>query len=92
MDDLISRQMAIDALREYKTEPNISDDESEIKGYNDGIDLTISVLSTLPSVQPERKKGKWIYNPPMYDCDQCGAEIYDPSPFCPMCGADMGGD
>lgn len=60
MDDSISRQAAIDVLREYKTEPNISDDESEIKGYNDGIDLTISVLSTLPSVQSQRKTGKWI--------------------------------
>lgn len=54
MDDSISRQDAVNELREYITEASISDDESEIIGYNDGIELAISVLSTLPSAQ------RWI--------------------------------
>ena len=44
-DDLISRQATINALREYITEPNISDDESEIKGYNDGLETAIAEVS-----------------------------------------------
>ena len=52
--DLIDRQAAIEEIRTYITKPNISDDELEIKGYNDGLELAISVLSVLPSAQPER--------------------------------------
>lgn len=51
MDDLISRQDAVNELREYITEFSLSDGESEIIGYNDGIELAISVLSTLSSAQ-----------------------------------------
>ena len=57
MDDLISRQAAIEDIREYKVEPNHCCDESEIKGYNDGLDTAISALATLPSAQPEQR---WI--------------------------------
>lgn len=51
MDDVIYRQDTVNELREYITEPSISDDESEIIGYNDGIELAISVLSTMPYAQ-----------------------------------------
>lgn len=54
MDDLISRQALCDDLREYKVYPiPISSDESEVKGYNDGIDLAISVIAEFPSTEPE---------------------------------------
>lgn len=53
MSDLIDRQAAIEDIREYKVEPNHCCDESEIKGYNDGLDTAISALATLPSAQPE---------------------------------------
>ena len=55
----------------------------------------------LPSIQPERKKGKWKMN--IYDfapaestmeCDQCHSELplgCDDN-FCPNCGADMRGE
>ena len=46
--------VAIEKLRTFICEPMISDDESEIKGYNDGIDLAITILSKLPSAQ------RWI--------------------------------
>ena len=56
--DLISRQALCDDLREYKVHPvPISSDESEVKGYNDGIDLSISIISKFPSAEPEQK---WI--------------------------------
>lgn len=56
-------------------------------------------LSTLPSAQPERKKGKWIRTRTMtHDgelyCDQCEQEHPEQKKiwnFCPNCGADMRG-
>lgn len=54
MADLISRREAIEDIREYKVEPNHCCDESEIKGYNDGLDTAISALAILPSAQPNR--------------------------------------
>lgn len=54
MSDFISRQALCDDLREYKINPvPISSDESEVKGYNDGIDLAISVIAKFPSAEPE---------------------------------------
>lgn len=104
MSDLISRQALCDDLREYKVHPvPVSSDESEVKGYNDGIDLAISVIAEFPSAEPERKKGKWIYDTErvwhdggiyvQYHCSECRFQIigslYN---YCPYCGADMRGD
>lgn len=100
MNDLISRQAAIEEIRTYIVKPNISDDESEIKGFNDGLELAISVLSVLPSVQPERKPGKWIVDAladNIYRCSECGIDApVEPtggteykSNYCPNCGAYM---
>jgi hypothetical protein len=53
MRDLIDRQAAIDAVQKYKCE----------HGY-DYADCAYDIekdLKALPSAQPERKKGKWIY-------------------------------
>ena len=47
-----------------------SSDESEVKGYNDGIDLAISVIAEFPSVESERKKGRWIDGMLYYDFDE----------------------
>lgn len=67
-NDSISRQMAINDIREYKVEPCHFCDESEIKGFNDGIDTAISALATLPSAEPEIIRCK--------DCEWC-EEHYD---------------
>lgn len=47
--------------------------------------------------EPERKKGKWIYNSPVtMKCDQCGFVIKDWDwhrfKFCPNCDCDMRGE
>lgn len=75
--DLIDRQAAIDAIVDNPTVRRVE---------------IIKLIEELPSVEPERKKGRWLYDPPMYACDQCNAEMYDMSPYCPMCGADMRGE
>ena len=89
--DTISRQQAIDAMG----------------AINDGIceQQAIDALCELPSAQPERKKGKWIWwyeeavtkhateYTPHCKCSECGREcapsVATSSNFCPNCGADM---
>lgn len=58
---------------------------------------TDEIIKALPSVQPERLKGKWIHQSKFsrVECDQCGKvfrNTFAPKNFCPNCGADMRGD
>ena len=60
----------------------------------------------LMSLEPERKKGEWIYKPDIYldeqtwECSECGEPwiFIDGTPsennanFCPNCGADLRGE
>ena len=91
--DIISRQQAIDALKE-KVFHNLSD---EFYG-------AMQVLDELPSVQPERPTGEWIQKPryeddeypdvqPDLKCPFCGYEIswWDMGNYCARCGADLKG-
>ena len=81
-NDLISRASAIDIVR-FEC------------GEWEGLAKTIiKRFEQLPSVQPERKRGKWIYNSPVtMKCNQCGLVIKDWDwhrfKYCPNCGADM---
>ena len=101
MNDLISRQAAIDAFLTELTKrerKNLLHTWStvEVKYF------VVDMLEKLPSAQLERKKGEWI---PVtngrggFECDQC--HNYAPSyqdgvewlsGFCPNCGADMRGE
>ena len=66
MDDLISRQAAIDAiaqctncgdedtLREYVLKHGLDN------GWTGGILEALDAVKDLPPVQPERKKGEWL--------------------------------
>ncbi len=90
MDDLISRQAAIKAIKTSRF----------------CVDAMEKIIK-LPSAQPERKRGKWIYDEDEYGidiygyyCDKCrfflpwdylinSIEDYN---FCPNCGADMKGE
>ena len=84
-DDLISKASAIDIVR-FEC------------GEWEGLAKTIiKRFEQLPSVQPERKRGKWIYNSPVtMKCEQCGLVIKDWDwhrfKFCPNCEADMRGE
>ena len=95
MNDLISRQAAIDALHMHLM-------------YRMGTDSNKKRLdewiNNLPSVQPERHKGWWIpqnnnkvngmtstavyYYPKCSVCGHCA----NYTNFCPNCGADMRGE
>lgn len=84
MDDLISRQTVKEQMLKY--------------GFS-APDMTVTeFVEDLPSVQPERIRGKWVNYGEGECCDQCGRYPYDDgefhilgwrSNFCPHCGADM---
>lgn len=88
--DTINRQAAIDALRAMQTYKMFAGDDLLL------IDQAgaQTELMMLPSVQPERKTGRWIHQAKFgrVECDQCGKvfrNTFAPKNFCPNCGADM---
>ena len=99
MSDLISRQAAIDALGE---EPPIWYDGEDEIAERDQWKRDVSAIKALPSAQPERKTGKWIFSDTDYltHCSVCGQSDwkgYIPTPeeatkwmpICPKCGTKM---
>jgi rubredoxin len=51
-------------------------------------------LKQVPTIEPERKKGKWIYNQKrgttkIWTCSECDWNDIGEFNFCPNCGADM---
>ena len=98
MDDLINRQQAIDALRDYLVEKRCPDDGTLTCRL-----IENEVINKLPSVQPERKTGRWIpdntdYYRTRFICSACGESEEVPTTgfgygtiwdYCPMCGAKM---
>lgn len=80
--------------------------------YDDTYDITIhceneeeqhkvvELLKSIPSVQPERKRGEWIkwdfktfgaFGDWEYKCSNCEKVYGGEYNFCPNCGADMRG-
>lgn len=97
MDDLISRQAAIDAIHNlyaiHGSEGSWIDQKDAFKALN-----------SLPSAQPERIKGHWVEiasSNHTYKCSVCGRLLVNITdgknnvaknyPYC-HCGADMRGE
>ena len=104
MNDLISRQAAIDAVKSYwKNEvdriPKKSTDFDVITQICDLI-LThnaniCKAIDKLPPAQPERKRGKWITVNGRFgdevECDKCKSVFWywmANYRYCPSCGSD----
>ena len=74
MSDLISRQAAIDALDGEITVTGRANAEA-VRGY---ANLVCDRIKRLPSAQPKRKTGRWIYGEhdvtmcDGYHCSECG--------------------
>ena len=100
MDDYISKQQAFDALRTcYDTETITMDNGDEYINYDDAV----GEIEQLPSIQPERKTGRWIPSDSELEikCNKFGKDfseyvdsidyIYlaEYPKFCPNCGAVM---
>ena len=86
--DCISRQSAIDALRDYLLEKRCPDDGTLTCRL-----IENEVINKLPPIQP--KRGKWICTGEpdeswgmMYECSICGNHDYGGN-YCSYCGADM---
>ena len=89
MQDLISRQDAIDAIR----------GEIEINGYSHVVDVLEQLPSAQPTAEPVRH-GKWIKadsqqyfrkHYPCFTCSECGYKKDSQKKwnYCPNCGARM---
>ncbi len=91
MSNLIDRQAAIDAFWKLEAELRPS-----------AIDAVLDMLKNLPSVQPERKRGKWTRhfdgNEWYWYCSLCKEQWYEEDlwmggnsfpNFCPNCGCRM---
>ena len=92
MDDLISRQAAIDALHTW-----FRDGFNEDKWWNST--HVLAAIGGLPPAEPKRGKwvdmgkdpatGKWDTRLHIY-CSECGHRSDDkPTKYCPNCGAKM---
>lgn len=94
MDDLISRQAAL------RTD-SFGDGHEGLRAFHSYHDYRLmrEYLESLPPIEPERKKSKWI---PVtngrggFECENC--HCYAPSyqngvewlsDYCPSCGAEM---
>lgn len=120
-EDTVSRQAAIDALwkalykYEDKTEKQFQDsDELDADDWfvhrifvQNMSDIDRQTILELPSVQPERKKGKWLLSDEqrredtengnyLFFCSNClRSDIHAKTqevPFCWWCGCDMRGE
>lgn len=90
MSDLIDRQAIINSLKEYKINGAslIGVNHFEIEGYNNGIDMAITILSEFPlyttkvqvNVHPCGISGI---------CTSCGGDVYNVDPYCSHCGAKL---
>lgn len=84
MSDYIDRQAAIEALRRAEA-------LTRAFGYHN----VIETIRELPSVQPQRMRGRWIpqgWNDTYCKCSCCDAVYVTaeiPYNYCPNCGADM---
>ena len=96
MSDLISRQALLNAIfqKEYGHD---YDENTDILGLK-----YVDIINWMPSVEPERKTGKWVWNKRTgeYVCSECGCNpVYegmtpdeseiDKYRFCRWCGSKM---
>ena len=97
MQDLISRQAAIDAKQEFRnpnvvrnTEARTAYDRTYANGWNDCNSAWINAIKALPSAQPETAKrivgksrdGMTFW----YQCDMCNEPVDAQDNFCRGCG------
>ena len=88
-EDCISRKAVDKIINKWLSHPDY-----ELK---DNIYDMTKKIHKLPSVTPQRPKGKWIYemkvmyNPYTYKCSVCKGWEKDKTKYCPNCGAEMSG-
>lgn len=54
--------------------------------------VTVDYIESIKSADVALvRHARWRHYEGMYACEDCGAQLDDESPFCPMCGAKMDG-
>lgn len=72
MSDLIDRREAIDALRKYLDTIPFFNTNNMNAGRRDATISCMQILEyKVPSVEPERKRGKWIEADAVYGLYKC---------------------
>ena len=67
-------------------------------GIKDACTDILEKISKMPTIEPERKRGKWLEMAGDLQCSECGATYHDLYPdysdtkFCPNCGSYNGGE
>ena len=88
MSDLISRKSVIDEIDErQRTLIYCFGFENDLVKI---MDIAKSIVTATPSVQSERKRGRWEqcgYS--SFRCSECGEVSCCNTNYCPDCGADM---
>ena len=97
MNDLISRQAAIDA---FLTELTKRERKNLLHTWST-VEVKYFVVDMLEKSPSAQRTGRWIYNDEAYpggnpyghyECDQCGEYVPHKTNYCPNCGADMRGE
>lgn len=95
MDDLITRQVAIEEIEEYADRLQMVDwkENPWIVYKVNTLNWCVNMIRDLPSAQPERAMGKWMDTDNYYQrwkCSVCGCHTRDAKPpYCPHCGKKM---
>lgn len=87
MNDLISRQAAIDFIKDHSYPVRYDGNSIEQGMTVTGIE---QALNEMPSIHPKQKTGRWIDMDDHVMCSCCGATHYGADKnYCPNCGAKM---
>lgn len=95
-NDLISRQAAIDFIKDHSYPVRYDGNSIEQGMTVTGIE---QALNEMPSIQPKQKTGRWEHDGGHFAnrwiCSQCGYKFYfekSEAKYCPNCGAKMESD
>lgn len=84
-DDLISRQAAIDFIKDHSYPVRYDGNSIEQGMTVTGIE---QALNEMPSIQPKQKTGRWIdVGSLSCRCSECGGKSNRESRYCPNCGS-----
>lgn len=90
-EDCISREEVQDLISRWLSDYLLDETREALETIN-------YKVGDMPSVTPERPKGKWIETPVendivpvVFKCSECGMRVVNPYKYCPNCGAEMSG-